>query len=366
MLERSEAESSRQPDAVGDCKNLLSETARVTMFGSSPAMRRLNNEVMRVAASNHIVLITGESGTGKTTAAQMIHDRSQRASGPFIDVNCAALPDNLIESELFGYERGAFTGATRQKQGLFEVAENGSLFLDEIGELKLELQAKLLKAIEQQKIRRLGGTRDIRCNVRVIAASSRNLQGMVKAGTFREDLYYRLAVLEIVIPALRDRQDDICELVQQRLVVEERNAGLSAALQLEPRALNELIVYSWPGNIRQLHNVLARLACSANPNQVVTATDVRSEIIRFRELDANTFILPDSCNMLLAGESLDDFSIRLKGAAIECVKARLGGNLSRTAHRLKVNRSSLHKLMKKIDILSKAKATGKDTTAIAL
>ena len=175
------------------------------MLGTSEQMQVLMADINRAAPSNHVVLIHGESGTGKTTAASMIHKRSPRASRPFVDINCAAIPEALVESELFGYEKGAFTGAVGAKMGLFELADQGTLFLDEIVELKLELQAKLLTAIEQQKIRRLGGTVDIKCDLRIIAASSRDLQRMVVEGKFREDLYYRLAVLEIAVPPLRDR-----------------------------------------------------------------------------------------------------------------------------------------------------------------
>jgi transcriptional regulator with PAS, ATPase and Fis domain len=329
--------------------DVASNTARTPIVASSPTMIRLDREISRVAASNHIVLVTGESGTGKTTAAQLIHDRSSRSKGPFVDINCAALPDTLVESELFGYERGAFTGAVERKQGLFEVAAGGTLFLDEIGELKLELQAKLLKAIEQQKIRRLGGTKDIRCNVRILAASSRNLQRMVKAGTFREDLYYRLAVLEIYIPPLRERQDDIRQLVEQQLKIEQRNAKQPHPFKIETLGVSELVAYSWPGNIRQLHNVIARLTCNANPGQTITALNVRAEISRFQELDGDTLSLPDSCSTLLSGESLDDFSTRVRRAAIECVKARTNGNMSRVAQRLKVDRSSLLRIVQRIN-----------------
>ena len=169
------------------------------MLGTSSQMRELRLEISRAVRSDHSVLIKGESGTGKATAATMIHEQSARSAKPFVDINCAALPDTLLESELFGYEKGAFTGAGTIKKGLFETAEGGTLFLDEIAEMKPELQAKLLTAIEQKKIRRLGSTKDIRCHVRIITASSRNIQTMIKDGRFREELYYRIAVLEIQI-----------------------------------------------------------------------------------------------------------------------------------------------------------------------
>jgi transcriptional regulator with PAS, ATPase and Fis domain len=319
------------------------------MGASSQTMIRLDLQISRVAASHHTVLITGESGTGKTTKAQLIHDRSSRANGPFVDINCAALPDNLVESELFGYERGAFTGATERKPGLFEAAAGGTLFLDEIGELKPELQAKLLKAIEQQKIRRLGGTKDIPCSVRILAASSRNLQRMVKTGTFREDLYYRLAVLEIYIPPLRERHDDIRGLIEEQLHSEQRNAKEAQPFMIETRGVSELVAYSWPGNIRQLHNVLARLTCNASPGLTITTEDVRAEISRFQEIDGGALILPDSCNTLLSGESLDDFSHRVRRAAIDAVKASTNDNMSRTAQRLKVDRSSLLRIVQRMN-----------------
>jgi transcriptional regulator with PAS, ATPase and Fis domain len=318
-----------------------------TMVGSSATMQEVDRAITRVAKSNHVVLITGESGTGKTTAAELIHDRSPRAHGPFVDINCAAIPDTLIESELFGYEKGAFTGAAGQKKGLFEIAENGTLFLDEIGELKPELQAKLLKAIEQQKIRRLGGTKDIPCNVRILAASSRNLQRGVRNGTFREDLYYRLAVLEIYIPPLRDRQDDIEELMERQLAIESRNLDLSAPLRLDVRAAQDLVCYSWPGNIRQLQNVIARLAIASDLGGAIKQAAVRTELARFEELNSEAYVLPDSCAVLNAGETLTHYTARVRATVIEVVKNRTG-NMNRAARRLDVDRASLTRVKQRM------------------
>jgi transcriptional regulator with PAS, ATPase and Fis domain len=337
-------------------------TLKTILCGSNPVMLRLDAEMTRVANSSHPVLITGESGTGKTTVAQIIHHRGPRATACLVDVNCAALPDALIESELFGYERGAFTGAMGRKQGLFEIAENGTLFLDEIGELKPELQAKLLKAIEQQKIRRLGGTRDIYCNVRLLTASSRNLQQMVRVGTFREDLYYRVAVFELEIPPLRERQDDIRQLAYRQLAMEQTKAGWSRPLQIDECALDELSSYGWPGNIRQLHNVLARLVCHTD-GQTIRADHVRTELGSFRTLDADTIILPDSCSTLLPGEGIEDFSRRVRSSAIEAVKNRVNGNVSQAAQRLKVDRSSLHKIIHRINTDAKAKVDDRNELA---
>jgi len=327
-----------------------------TWCASSPTMRRLDEEITRVAQADHPVLITGETGTGKTTIAHLIHDRSKRTGGVFVDLNCAAIPDGLVESELFGFERGAFTGATGYKRGLFQVAEKGTLFLDEVGELKLALQAKLLKAIEQQRIRRLGGIKDIQCNVRVLAASSRNLQRMVKQRTFRDDLYYRLAVFELDLPPLRERREDIRDLVYRQLADEQPKVGRAEPFELEKQALRELCSYSWPGNIRQLHNVLARLACCTD-GQPIEAAHVRAELSRFKNLDADTIILPDSCSTLLPGEGLEDFSYRVRGSAIEAVKNRMGGSTSQAARRLRVDRSALHRTIQRISTRMEAKAT---------
>jgi transcriptional regulator with PAS, ATPase and Fis domain len=311
-------------------------------------MRYLDEEMTRVAKSNHPVLITGESGSGKTTIAHIIHQRSPRAQGNLVDVNCAALPEALIESELFGFERGAFTSATVDKKGLFQVAEKGTLFLDEVGELKLELQATLLKAIEQQKIRRLGGIKDIKCDVRVLAASSRNLQRMVRLRTFREDLYYRLAVFELDVPPLRDRRDDIKELVYQQLSIEQTKLGETESLRIDERAMNELCSYGWAGNIRQLNNVVIRLA-NATRGGIIRAADVREELTRFRTLETDTIILPDSCSTLFSGESLKDFSCRVRKTAIDEVKYQLNNSTSDAARRLRVDRTALHKMLRNLN-----------------
>jgi transcriptional regulator with PAS, ATPase and Fis domain len=351
--------SSKQMELFGSPIGLEppNHTSKTGLTGSSPIMLHLDEEIIRLAHSDHPVLITGESGTGKTTFAQIIHQRSPRATSCLVDINCAALPDTLIESELFGFEKGAFTGAMGRKKGLFEVAEKGTLFLDEIGELKHELQAKLLKAIDQQKIRRLGGTRDIPCNVRILAASSRNLQRMVRIGTFREDLYYRVAVFQLDVPPLRERQDDIRELVWRQLAAEQLNAGASEPLRIDERALSELSSYHWPGNIRQLQNVLARLACYTD-GQTISASHVRAELSRFRDLEADTISLPDSCSTLLPGEGLEDFSCRVRRAVIDAVRNRMNGNISQAAHRLKVNRTSLHEIIRKINTRVKSNAGG--------
>ena len=320
------------------------ETSR--MIGSSPQMRELNLEIARAARSTHSVLIKGESGTGKTTAALMIHEQSPRAVKPFVDLNCAALPEALLESELFGYEKGAFTGAGTTKKGLFETADGGTLFLDEIAEMKPELQAKLLTAIEQKKIRRLGSTKDIQCNVRIITASSRNLQTMIKEGTFREDLYYRIAVLEIQEAPLRERPSDIPALINSRLLHEQELTGRSIPFQIEDRALKALAFYDWPGNIRQLQNVVSRLTARVDDEKAITQTDVYSQLPH-NNVEEGSLVLPAAARVLLANENLYSYVARVQLLVIEAATIA-EGNHTHAAKRLGYRRSSLVGLKQKL------------------
>jgi transcriptional regulator with PAS, ATPase and Fis domain len=320
------------------------ETSR--MIGSSPQMRELNLEIARAARSTHSVLIKGESGTGKTTAALMIHEQSPRADKPFVDLNCAALPEALLESELFGYEKGAFTGAGTTKKGLFETADGGTLFLDEIAEMKPELQAKLLTAIEQKKIRRLGGTKDIQCNVRIITASSRNLQTMIKEGTFREDLYYRIAVLEIQVAPLRERPSDIPALINSRLLHEQELTGRSIPFQIEDRALKALAFYDWPGNIRQLQNIISRLTARVDDEKPITQTDVYSQLPH-NNVEEGSLVLPAAARVLLANENLYSYVARVQLLVIEAATIA-EGNHTHAAKRLGYRRSSLVGLKQKL------------------
>lgn len=320
------------------------ETSR--MIGSSPQMRELNLEIARAARSTHSVLIKGESGTGKTTAALMIHEQSPRADKPFVDLNCAALPEALLESELFGYEKGAFTGAGTTKKGLFETADGGTLFLDEIAEMKPELQAKLLTAIEQKKIRRLGSTKDIQCNVRILTASSRNLQTMIKEGTFREDLYYRIAVLEIQVAPLRERPSDIPALINSRLLHEQELTGRSIPFQIEDRALKALAFYDWPGNIRQLQNVVSRLTARVDDEKAITQTDVYSQLPH-NDVEEGSLVLPAAARVLLANENLYSYVARVQLLVIEAATIA-EGNHTHAAKRLGYRRSSLVGLKQKL------------------
>jgi transcriptional regulator with GAF, ATPase, and Fis domain len=227
------------------------------MVGGSPAMRKVFDFIRRVAPTDSTVLIEGESGTGKELVARALHRNSSRAEQPFVAINCAAIAETLLESELFGHEKGAFTGAAAQKKGKVEVAEGGTLFLDEIGELASGLQAKLLRVLQEREFERLGGTKPIKLNVRLIAATNRSLPEAVKAGAFRNDLYYRLNVVTLNVPALRERREDISVLADHFSAKASRKCGMRAK-PLSSEALACLTNYDWPGNVRELENALER------------------------------------------------------------------------------------------------------------
>jgi len=226
------------------------------IIGDSPALRQVMAAIDRAAATDTTVLLEGESGTGKELCARALHDRSPRAHGPFVAINCAAIPDTLLEAELFGYERGAFTGANQRKLGRFELAQRGTLFLDEIGEMPMTVQAKMLRAIETRKIERLGGGASIQLDVRIVAATNRGLRQAVSARQFREDLYFRLSVFPVEVPALRHRRDDIPKLAHH--FVERVSRDVGKKITLSPEAVAELMAHDWPGNIRELQNALER------------------------------------------------------------------------------------------------------------
>jgi two-component system response regulator AtoC len=237
-------------------------------LGDSPAMQRIDELITRIADSDVPVLITGESGVGKDVVAREIHARSARNGKVFVKINCAALPSELLESELFGHERGSFTGATRTKPGQFELADGGTLFLDEIGEMPAPLQAKLLQALQDGEFYRVGGQRKIRVDVRVIVATNRNLEKAMQEGTFREDLYYRLNVVHLDIPPLRERPQDIPRLLNHFIDKYGRRYGWTAQ-DLSPEIVSKFLSYDWPGNIRELENLVRRLMVLRDPNYVL-------------------------------------------------------------------------------------------------
>jgi DNA-binding NtrC family response regulator len=309
----------RRPSAPRDDAGLL--------VGRADAMVRLRAQVARVARVNAPVLIWGESGSGKELTAQSIHAQSARARGPFVPVNCGAIPPNLIQSELFGYERGAFTGAARARAGLIESAHGGTLFLDEIGDLPKDLQANLLRFLQEKTICRLGSTRALSVDVRVIAASHVQLQRAVVVGDFREDLYYRLAVLPVAVPALRERREDVVTLAEHffELYGEERSPRLTG---FSSRAVAALLDHDWPGNVRELINRVRRALVMAD-GRLVTPQDLGLEV---------PLVLP---------AALDDVRARTERLALrECLQ-RSGQNVSRAARDLGVSRTTMYRLLSK-------------------
>jgi DNA-binding NtrC family response regulator len=242
------------------------------MIGESPAIEHVKEMIERVAPTDARVLITGKNGTGKELVARWLHEKSKRASGPFVEVNCAAIPSELIESVLFGHEKGSFTSAIKQRKGDFEQANGGTLFLDEIGDMSLSAQAKVLRALQENRIMRVGGEKDIAVDVRIIAATNKDLMEEIRKGTFREDLYHRISVILINVPELKDRKDDIPLIAEHFLNVICENEG-KPPMQFSNEALEELKTYPWTGNVRELRNVVERLAILCD--QVITREDVR-------------------------------------------------------------------------------------------
>lgn len=303
--------------------------------GESPAWRQLLEVTHKIAEADHVpVLITGESGSGKERVARTIHCRSRRATGPWVTLNCSALPENLLESEMFGYEKGAFTDARQLKRGLLEVADGGTLFLDEIGDLALSLQPKLLRVLETKSFRRLGGSREISVDVRFVSATHRNLPEMVRTGRFREDLYYRLNVGAIDVPALRSRREDILPLAKHFLAEAGRAVG-APPLELDPMLEAPLLAYSWPGNVRELRNVLERAAILSTDGRVSVAQMPR-DIVGLAT--APVFdSAPDTSQLTLE---------ELERVHIERVLTSAGGNKTRAAEVLGISRLTLRNKLK--------------------
>ncbi len=329
-----------------------------TIIGNSQAMQEVYKTLGRVAESDVTVLVTGESGTGKELIARAIHVNSRRLGKPFLALNCAAIPGELLENELFGHERGAFTGATDRKAGKFEQADGGTLFLDEIGDMPLELQAKLLRVLQEKEITRTGGSQTINVDVRIVAATNQNLAEQVKAKEFREDLYYRLNVVPISLPALRDRREDIPMLVEFFLKRAKQDLGIDI-MECSPEALQLLKSHDWPGNVRELENVIKRAAL-LSPNHVLTPPDfpglldtgrVRSQDESLEALVARK--LENSLAQMNLQEMNNLYEMvlhQVERPLINIVLNKTRGNQVQTADILGINRNTLRKKIKTLEI----------------
>jgi DNA-binding NtrC family response regulator len=330
------------------------EKGRFGLIGDSPEMHAIYDIIEKVADTPSTVLITGESGTGKELVAKALHENSGRADQPFIKINCAAIPKNLMESELFGYEKGAFTGATNSKPGRFELADEGTLFLDEIGEIPVEMQVKLLRAIQEQEFERVGGIKTLKVDVRLITATNRDLEKEVKEGNFREDLFYRLNVVPLRIPPLRERISDIPLLAEH--IIGKFNERLKKNIAgITDEALTLLRSHSWIGNIRELENVLERtiLFCQGEEIQV---SDLPEEITRGPTGEVVETAASDSSESLELG---DDTSLkeivraetsRVERELIAKALEETGGNVTQAAKLLKISRKSLQMKMKEFGL----------------
>jgi DNA-binding NtrC family response regulator len=301
-----------------------------SIIGRSKALLRVLEMTSRVAQTDSIALIRGETGTGKELLAKAIHQNSRRKNGPFVTINCGAIPNNLLESELFGYTKGAFTGAILAKKGRVETADGGTLFLDEIGELPLDLQIKLLRLIQQGEIEKIGASESSKVDVRIIAATHRNLQAMIEDGTFREDLYYRLAVIPLELPPLRERIEDIPELVQHLFIGSKQKHG-RAELQLPDSLLPGFSNYDWPGNIRELENIIERLVVLAVGDKI--SADDLPEFLR-RESS-----LPDLIRVDLSPQGISLEAIE-KDLILKALK-RFNWNQTQAARYLDISRRTL-------------------------
>lgn len=330
---------------VATIKDITEEAApqKREVIGESAAMREVMAFVRRVAASEATtILLEGENGTGKDLVAKTLHYQSLRQAEPFIAINCAAIPETLLESELFGYEKGAFTDARAQKRGIFELADKGTLFLDEIGEIPLMLQAKLLRVLEEQSFRRLGGLKDIKLDLRVIAATNKNLREAVKEGAFRQDLYFRLNVIQILIPTLRERPEDILPLT--RFFIEHYNRKFKRSIEgVSDAAARLLLSHDWPGNVRELRNAIER-AMILEESALITPPSLPIAITR-PESGASPAATA-GLEIPTDGLSLEENERTLLAKALE----KTNGNQTQAARLLRITRDTLRYKMKKFNL----------------
>jgi two-component system nitrogen regulation response regulator NtrX len=312
-------------------------------------MAQLREQVATAAPTNGRVLIFGENGTGKELVARSIHTMSRRRTGPWVEVNCAAIPEELIESELFGHMKGAFTGALSDRRGKFELADGGTLFLDEIGDMSLKTQAKVLRALQEQVVEPVGGANSVKVDVRVLAATNKDLPAEIRAGRFREDLYFRLNVIPIFVPPLRDRDTDIPLLAEHFIADLSREAGRRPK-RLDPAAAAGLRSYRWPGNVRELRNVIERLMIMVGGDTIAPAD------LGFLDSGAAPVVEAAAAAMLPLHEARD----RFEREYILRVLAAQQGNMSRTADALGVERSNLYRKMKAFGIAPARRSEGED------
>jgi DNA-binding NtrC family response regulator len=314
------------------------------IIGRSVALWQVLELVRKAARSEANILILGESGTGKELIARAIHANSPRAAKPFIPVDCASLPENLLESELFGHEKGAFTGAIAAKTGLMEAADHGTLFLDELGELPLGLQVKLLRALQERQIRRVGGTRQIDVDVRIVCATNRDLKVLIAAGRFRSDLYYRVNVIDIALPPLRERLGDI-ELLAMHFMHKYGHAAGATVKGFEPEAMLALATYGWPGNARELQNVVER-ACALAEGEAVTLAELPEHLRTPGQLAEQPSTIEIEGKLTLK-ESKQRWINQLEVTYVADLLKAEGGNVSQAARKAGVDRKTLHRLLNK-------------------
>jgi len=310
------------------------------IIGESPAIIKIKETIDRVAPTEARVMITGENGTGKELVARWIHERSNRAKGPLVEVNCAAIPSELIESELFGHEKGAFTSAIKQRIGKFEQATGGTLFLDEIGDMSLSAQAKVLRALQESRITRVGGDRDIMVDVRVIAATNKDLLKEIEEGKFRMDLYHRISVIIIHVPSLNERTDDVPLLAEKFVKEICEDYGIPKKI-ITPKALEELKSMNWEGNIRELRNVIERLVILAD--QKITEVEVRNFVTNTQAKDTPTDLFEQF-------DKFQDFKEHIEKLFIEHKLRKFVWNVSKTAEVLDIQRSHLYNKIEKYDL----------------
>jgi len=333
-------------------KDQLAQTYGLeNIIGRSPAMSRIFELVRKAARSEANILVIGESGTGKELIARAIHANSPRVSQPFVPVDCASLPEQLLESELFGHEKGAFTGAIRTKQGLVESAHRGTLFLDEIGELPLSLQVKLLRALQERQIRRVCGTGLVDVDVRLVSATNRDLREATVKGQFREELYYRINVIAILLPPLRDRAGDVKLLVQAFL----KRYGQGRVRGVDDEAMVALERYRWPGNVRELQNVIER-ACALADTETICRRDLPDHVLGLGEVPlpvppaGTDAALPESGTDLTLKDAKERWMAVLEASYLRDLLARNDGNISAAAKAAGIDRKTFHRLINKHDL----------------